>query len=270
MLAADSMATKECKRQARELVEALEVRVHGGSPVRDNEIQSAREFLRQNDFSTSSDYFNRLGRIQNQVAARPVTAPRGKRNYGGEAAGRWMQLQSVYDHVILSTCYQGEFNTQRGRIKISHRFNQSGRIDFVELKFLRSLQPCLDGAIRKLLLIKEYQSLQTDWLEADAFALRVLPQELVFVNERVFRYSKEEILAWLVNIGHWAVQSLLAELRAHRVNGCLRGEVRSDQLCLKEVASDEVAVPILERAATLEAAVEIDFAESLIVRYLQN
>jgi hypothetical protein len=41
-----------------------------------------------------------------------------------------MQIQSAFDHIILSTCYAGEFNLRRGRIKISHRFNHEGRLDF--------------------------------------------------------------------------------------------------------------------------------------------
>ena len=89
------MPTKESRRQARGLVEELESRAHAGPPVRENEIRSAREFLRQHDFPTASDYFNRLVQIQDRVGTRPVAPPQAKRNYGGEAAGWWMQLQSV-------------------------------------------------------------------------------------------------------------------------------------------------------------------------------
>src|SRR5262249_19387272 len=138
-----TVATKEHKRQAKDLVDSLEFRVHSGPPVQVSEIASARDFLHQNDFAPASDYFSRLDQIQNRVQTRcdvPAVQP-GKRDYGGEAAGYWMQVQSAYDHIILSTCFNGEFNSQHGRIKISHRFNQTGRLDFVELKFLRALQP---------------------------------------------------------------------------------------------------------------------------------
>lgn len=263
------MPTKAYKRQARELVEALEGRLHAGPPVGPGEIQSAREFLLQHDFSAASDYFSRLGRIQDRMGARPTDAQSHKRNYGGEAGGCWMQLLSVHDHVILSTCYAGEFNTQRGRVKLSHRFNQAGRIDFVELKLLRSLQPHLNGAIRKLLLVKDYQNLLKSWYEAEAFALRVLPRELIFIHENVFRYSRSELLAWLINLGHWVVTNLLDELKANRVNGCDRvAEAYSNQLCLATVSQDEVARPILEQAATLESIVESDAPDSVIVRYV--
>ena len=117
------VATKDHKRLAKGLIQGLELRVHVGPPVHEAEVLSAREFLRQNDFSLASDYFHRLAQIQNRLEAR-VTAPpvlRAKRNYGGQAAGRWMQLQSAYDHVILSTCYEGEFDLKPGRVKISHR-----------------------------------------------------------------------------------------------------------------------------------------------------
>lgn len=262
------MPTKENKRQARGLVEALEFRVHRGPPVRDAEIQSLREFLRQHDFSTASDYFSRLEQIKERVVARPSRGQQEKRNYGGQANGYFMQLQSVFDHVILSTCHGGEFHTQRGRIKISHRFNESGRVDFVELKFLHSLQPCLNGELRKLLLIKDYPNREKDWLEAEAFALRVLPQELVFICADVFRYTKAEVLAWLINLGHWTVENLLNDLRAHPTNGCVAGsEGNPNQLGLKAILRDEVAWPILEQAAALEATVELDDAESVIVRY---
>src|SRR5262245_60435137 len=116
------MPTKEHKRHARGIVEALELRAHEGPSVCPNEIRSAREFLKQHDFSPASDYFSRLTQLQNNLNTRPRVIRSEKRNYGGEAAGCWMQIQSVYDHVILSTCYDGQFNTQRGRVKISHRF----------------------------------------------------------------------------------------------------------------------------------------------------
>ena len=174
------MATKEHKRQAKGLIENLECRVHAGPPVLAAEIKSAREFLDRSEFSPTSDYYSRLSRIQYRLetrCAQPVVA-NGKSNYGGGAAGYWMQIQSAYDHVILSTCYDGEHNGQQGRIKISHRFNQEGRIDFVELKFLRSLQPFLNGALRKLVSVCDYQHLKRDWSSAEAFVLAVLPREL--------------------------------------------------------------------------------------------
>jgi hypothetical protein len=286
--------TKEIKRRARGLVEGLEFRVHAGPPVGEPEIQAARDFLRQNEFSSSSDYFGRLIRIQDRIVARPAVAPQGKRNYGGEAAGYWMQVQSIYDHVILSTCYDGEFNAQRGRVKISHRFNQAGRVDFVELKFLRSLQPCLNGAIRKLLTVCDYQDHRRDWFEAEAFALQVLPRELVFLCGDLFRYPRNEVLAWVVNLGHWIAEQLLADLKSRPVNGCghhtnhvngnghnghrANGEEashhngngngsHSNQLDLKAVLADEVARPILSQAAALTSVVELGDSDKVVLRY---
>jgi len=262
--------TKENKRQARGLVEALESRIHAGPPVCETEVLSAREFLRQHDFPSASDYFNRLMRVQEQMLTRPSVPRQEKRNYGGEAAGCWMQVLSIYDHVILSTCYDGEFNLRRGRIKLSHRFNQAGRIDFVELKLLRSLQPCLNGAFRKLLTVKGYQSLQKDWHAAEAFALRVLPQELVFLFEDIFRCRRDEILGWLVNIGHRTAADSLTDLRGRANGHSPRPESDSEQLCLKALLADEVALPILESAAALESTVECDDPESVVIRYVRR
>jgi len=265
------MPTKEHKREARGLVEALESRVHAGPPICETDILSAREFLRERDFSAASAYFNRLAQIQDQVASRPAVKRPEKRNYGGEAAGCWIQLQSVYDHVIISTCHEGEFNLRRGRVKISHRFNAAGRIDFVELKLLRSLQPALDGSIRKLVTVKGYPGLRNDWHAAEAFALRVLPQELVFLFEDSFRCRRDELLAWLINQGHWTVKDLLGDLKAGRVNGHLPGAGSNPaQLPLQAVLKDEVALPILEQAAALESAVECDGSETVVVRYVRK
>ena len=264
------VATKDHKRLAKGLIQGLELRVHVGPPVREAEVLSAREFLRQNDFSLASDYFHRLAQIQNRLEAR-VTAPpvlRAKRNYGGQAAGRWMQLQSAYDHVILSTCYEGEFDLKPGRVKISHRFNQQGRIDFVELKFLRSLQPCLDGEIRSLLRVRDYPTVRKDWRAAEAFILPILPQELIFLYQDIFRSPRHEVLAWLVNIGHRLARDLLEDLRTRPVNGSVphRG-TNGDQLCLQAIRSDEVAAPILEHAATLESTIELSDPKTAWVRY---
>jgi hypothetical protein len=265
------MPTKEHKRHARDIVEALESRAHAGPSVCSTEIVSARTFLEQHDFSPASDYFSRLSRLQDCVRSRPTAVRQEKRNYGGEAAGCWMQVQSIYDHVILSLCYNGEFNSQRGRVKISHRFNQAGRIDFVELKFLRSLQPCLTGELRKLVTVKDYPNQRKDWLETEAHVLRVLPQELIFLYADLFRCPRAEILSWLINIGHRAVADLVGELRAGRVNGCVRETAGiPNQLRLATINSDEVAMPILEQAAALESVVELTDSESVSVRYVHT
>ena len=267
------MATKDHRRLARGLIEALECRVHVGPPVHEAEVRSAREFLCQNDFSTASDYFQRLEQIQSRVATRTVTRSLfpGKRNYGGEAAGRWMQLQSAYDHVILSTCYEGEFDCKPGRVKVSHRFNQAGRVDFVDLKFLRSLQPCLNGEIRKLVRVKDYQTIRRDWHAAEAFILPVLPQELVFLYQDIFRCPRPEVLAWLVNIGHGLAKDLLEDVRSRPVNGSVphRG-TNGDQLGLQAIRGDEVAWPILEHAGSLESAVEVSNPQTALVRYVSR
>ena len=264
------MATKDHKRLARGLIEALESRIHVGPPVRQAEVHSAREFLRQNDFSIASDYFHRLEQIRNRLEARSTTPSLlpAKRNYGGQAAGHWMQLQSAYDHVILSTCYAGEFDLKSGRVKISHRFNQQGRIDFIELKFLRSLLPCLNGEIRSLLRVRDYPTIRRDWRSAEAFVLPVLPQELIFLYQDIFRCPRNEVLAWLVNIGHRMIGDLLEDLRACPVNGSAphRG-TNGDQLSLPAVRTDEVAFPILEHAAALQSTVELSEPKIVLMRY---
>ena len=213
------MATKENRRQVRELVEGLEQRIHCGTAIRDVEIQSARDFLRQHDFSPASDYFDRLAHIENRIQGRSREGfpPRTKCNYGGKAGGYQMQVQSIFDHVILSTCYAGDFNTKHGRVKISHRFNQEGRIDFVELKYLNSLHPPLNGQLRKLLMVQDYSSLPKDWYEAKASVLKVLPQELIFLYEDIFRCPKSQLFAWLLNIGHGLVEDLLQDLKSRKV-----------------------------------------------------
>jgi hypothetical protein len=316
------MATKESKRQARELIEALELRAHRGPPVQLAEIQSLKTYLRQNDFSLASDYFNRLTNLESRLQSRASEPllPAAKRNYGGEAAGYQMQVQSVYDHLILSTCYQGDFNGKRGRIKLSHRFNREGRIDFVELKYLRSLHPALHGELRKLLLVNNYQALRKDWLEAEASVLRILPQELIFLYEDVFRCDRMELFAWLANIGHGLLADLLKELtpsrqasRAGQVSYALAEAGRSSaapafmnsqstgvltaeawppargsangtpgpveapaglpnttQLPLPCLAQDHVALPILEKAAVLEATAEPLGPTEILLRYARR
>jgi len=330
------MATKENRRQVKELVEGLEQRVHCGPAIRSVEIQSARDFLRRNDFSPVSDYFNRLIHIENRLQGRPLgisRSPQAKRNYGGQAGGYQMQVQSIFDHVILSTCYAGDFNTQRGRVKISHRFNQEGRIDFIELKFLRSLHPLLNGELRKLLMVQDYSSRPKDWYEARASVLGVLPRELIFLYEDIFQCPKEQLFAWLLNIGHGIVNDLLQDLKARKMeepvpsdsafnpadnepgldwlpktwnrktNGSISGngrgepvysdrnqagcavmeqngnnfEARSprpagnqDQLQLDALLRDEVALPILEKAAGLESEVQVENSSEVLVRYLRQ
>lgn len=268
-----TVATKEQKRQAKGLIESLESRVHAGPPIDRGEIRCVQEFLRDHDFSPASDYFSRLGQVQERLVSRvpQAASPNGKRNYGGEAAGCWLQVQSAYDHVIVSTCYQGEFNLRRGRIKVSHRFNREGRIDFVETKLLRSLDPGLDGAIRKLVMIKDYQTQPHAWFAAEAFVLRVLPRELVFLYEDLFRCSRNQHLAWLINIGHRLAADVIHDLGSRPANGYhLATTANPNQFALGCLRDDKVAWPILERAAGLEASVEVLEETAIELRYLRK
>lgn len=266
------MATKEHKRRAKGLIEGLESRVHVGPPIHDQEIRLAQEFLRQHDFAPTSDYFNRLALVRSRLGARTQepAVTRAKRNYGGEAGGCWMQVQSAYDHVILSTCYEGELHFKHGRIKISHRFNQSGRIDFVELKFLRSLHACLNGELRKLLLVKDFYNQRKDWSWAEAFVLPLLPQELIFLFPDVFRCPKGELYAWLVNIGHRLLADLAGELPAQPPGSPVPQPRNPDQLCLRALLEDDVAWPIIQRAAALESVVGLVDEKTVEVRYLSQ
>src|SRR5205085_11714603 len=133
-----------------------------------------------------------------------------------------------------------------------------GRIDFVELKFLRATQPWLTGEIRKLVLVKNFQSLPKDWHEAEAFTLGVLPQELVFLHPEIFRCPKSDLLAWLINLGHRLTGDLVTGLRS---GNSRPPEEDSDgprhQLPLTELRTDDVAQPLLEKSASLESTVEV-------------
>jgi hypothetical protein len=180
-----------------------------------------------------------------------------------------MQLLSVYDHVILSTCYEGDFATQSGKVKISHRFNRAGRSDFVELKFLRSLHSCLNGEIRTLVRLKDYQNLQREWWASKAFVLQVLPRELIFLHADIFRFPRNEVLAWLVNIGHRMAGDLVTELgRSPAANGKSHASDNGEQLPLERARHDEVAWPILERVRSLECTVESDDPKTVVIRYV--
>jgi hypothetical protein len=267
------VATKDHKRYAKGLIEGLESRVHVGPPIQATEIVLAQEYLRGNDFSPASDYFSRLGQIQSRLEprSREAAAPPPKRNYGGEAAGYWMQLQSAYDHVILSTCYDGSIDGRDGKVKVSHRFNQAGRIDFVELKFLRSLQSCLNGEYRKLVMVKDYAKIRKDWHAAEAFVLPILPRELVFLYQDIFRCPREEVLAWLINIGHRLAKDLVVDLEQRPPNGSeSHPTTNGEQRSLAEIRKDEVAMPILDQAQALESAVTLSSPKTAAVRYLSQ
>lgn len=262
------MATKQNRLEARELIEKLESRFHSGPPVQEAEILSASAFLQQKEFSSTSDYHVRLRRLRDQLATRSKELPAcyGKRNYGGQADGLWMQIQSAYDHLILSTCYGGEFNLKRGRVKISHRFNRAGRIDFVELKFISALHSCLNGEFRKLVQVKEYQTIKKDWHSAEAFVLPVMPKELIFLYENVFRCPQEELYAWLINFGHDILDNLGDALHsAAPSNG--HPSTHSAQLPLHDLPSDPIAATILSQAVFLKSSVQILEPNRVLVRY---
>ena len=262
------MATKQHRLQARGLIENLESRLHTGTPIQDHELAAASTFLQQSAFSAASDYHERLRRLRHQLAARAKVppAPNGKRNYGGQADGIWMQVQSAYDHLIISTCYAGQVHLKRGRVKVSQRFNQAGRIDFVELKFVSALQACLNGEVRKLLLVKDYQTIDKHWHSAEAFVLPVLPKELIFLYAELFRLPREELHAWLINIGHSILSHLQAALLARAVPED-QPQSRTPQLPLGSLLDDPVAAPILSQAALIKSSTQLLEPGRILVRY---
>jgi hypothetical protein len=105
---------------------------------------------------------------------------------------------------------------------------------------------------------------------AEAYVLEVLPRDLIFLFSDIFRCPKHEVFAWLVNIGHGLLGDLLRDLRSRAAKDLLPAPpVRnSDQLCLAALLTDDVALPILEKAAVLESAVEIRDPKSVEVRYV--
>lgn len=261
--------TKEARREARRRLDALESALRAGAVLQPLEIRQFAEFLRAHGFAPNSSYFARLAEIEAFVRSHPVPPDAAKRDYAGYAAGCWMQVQSVYDHVILSVCYEGEFRGQRGRIKISHRFNRGGRTDFVEAKLLRSLDPVLDGALRKLVTVRGFPGLSPEWWTASAYALRVLPRELLFLHPDLFRYPRERILAWLVNIGHQTVADLVAELEES--TEVPETGPAGRQWPVTWLRRDAVAWPILQQAARLEASVDPgDSPDAFQIRYLRR
>ena len=94
------------------------------------------------------------------------------------------------------------------------------------------------GSLRKL-LIKGYQSLRKDWLEAEAVALRIMPRESVFLHGEIFKSQKQEMLAWLLNIGHGIVDYLLKDLQSRRVNGSTTAYAASSAGWIESSRSDD-------------------------------
>lgn len=121
-----------------------------------------------------------------------------------------------------------------------------------------------------LLRVKDYQTLQREWWAAQAFVLPVLPRELIFVHQDIFRFLRNEVLAWLVNIGHRLADDLLLELPQQSGNADSPRGVNGEQLPIEAARDDQVARPILEKAVTLEAVVELDEPKSVLVRYVSR
>ncbi|MCS7091498.1 MAG: hypothetical protein RMN51_05555 [Verrucomicrobiota bacterium] len=261
--------TRQARRSAHQRMRELEAAFHAGpSALTLADLDDFEQFLFQQGFAPDSEYFARTALLKARLQERITPTQAEKRDYAGYGAGCWMQVQSVFDHCLLSVCYAGEFRTRPGRIKITHRFNRAGRVDFVEAKLLQSLDPQLHGALRKLITVREYTRLQHDWWRAQAFVLRVLPRELLFLHQEIFRCPREQLLAWLINIGHRTVADLVEELRGEPL---AKSVPSPHQLPLNLLPNDPVAWPILQEASILEALVEPgDTSDIHLVRYLRR
>jgi hypothetical protein len=78
-------------------------------------------------------------------------------------------------------------------------------------------------------------------------------------------------LAWLINIGHRLVADIFHDLGNRPANGHTpESGPNPNQLALECLQRDEVAWPILERAARLEASVEILEPTAVEVRYIRK
>ena len=115
------------------------------------------------------------------------------------------------------------------------------------------------------------RSIRKDWHAAEAFVLPILPRELVFLYQDIFRCPREEVLAWLVNIGHRLAKDLVNDLEQRPADGWdAHPSVNGDQRCLTALRTDEVAMPILEHALALESVVEVTSPKTAVVRYLSQ
>jgi len=119
--------------------------------------------------------------------------------------------------------------------------------------------------------VKDYQTIRRDWHVADAFVLEVLPRELIFLYEELFRCPKDQVLSWLINVGHRIAVDLLEALRTGMVNGFhpQEGSV-GGQMALESIRTDEVALPILSAAASMESVVETRDPKTAAVRYVSR
>jgi hypothetical protein len=117
--------------------------------------------------------------------------------------------------------------------------------------------------------VKDYARIRKDWHAAEAFVLPILPRELVFLHGDIFHSARNEVLAWLVNIGHRIAKDLWQDLEQRPPNGFgAPSAVNGEQRCLTALRTDEVAMPILQQAVALESAVELNDPKTAIVRYL--
>jgi hypothetical protein len=140
--------------------------------------------------------------------------------------------------------------------------------------------------------------------------LEILPRELAFLYEGIFGCPRTQLFAWLLNIGHGIVEDLLKDLQSCKfkfstaagsgpgpnlgwppggwnqksvsyaaTNGdgktvCVEPPPQPgrypDQLPLDALLQDDVALPILEKAAGLESVVERAGETEAIVRYVRK
>lgn len=268
------------------IVESLETRVALKKPISTDEVQGAADLMESLGFSEQSAYYARLERLyvladkqKPAVVEKPAERPDapvtdsealdfkrvGRREYAAIYSRGSAFLKFVYDHFFLMKLHKRWYKDRGMAVKISHRFNQEGRIDLVDAVLVHSLDPRMDRAVKHLLSVDGYDKKEKGWHGAEAFYLPIVPFEMIAFDEQFINKTYVERCQSLLREGHDGARLLVREMRAGKLQES--SSVRSEQKQLAEIVEDREGLYMLIKAASLVPTVRDYDKERVMVGY---
>ena len=214
-------------------------------------VNGMKSFLKSQGVARESEYFRRLNELESKNLFsfensndENINFSKPKRVYSGFIDNkRILRVIPVYDHLFLSRIYGG-------KIKVSWRFNQSGRLDLIDSMIFP------ENRVYNILNVLDFQSgnkEKPNW--GDNLArINEFPEEAVLINKGFGNLGNIEKYQSIARFGHSEASDLYGSLKSRRFNKLTNP--RDGEKGIEDMFDDQEALALCQRASLLVPSIK--------------
>ena len=242
------MPTRKEKREIREKIEKLG-EIDPDSPEAKQTIAEIQEMFELYGVADNSEFRIRLAEYLGWSSGPDFD--QGERSYAGMSGNVKMIITPVYDHFFLQRLYK-----KHGRLKVSWRFNQEGRLELVDAMIFPG---------KKVTHVISVDNIGGD-PEWDVSGGRYnLIDELDTLNPGFAGLDQRRKLESLLRFGQGDARDLFENLQRQNVRAPYN--LHDDQESLADIVRDNAAIYMIEGASMLMPSVRVLSRERLEISY---